>query len=56
MNEYYEILNKNFVMRENQKTLYIFYNENPKLGNGSEIIDKKMLQAALGGSEIEILN
>ncbi len=56
MNEYYESLSKNFIKIDGKQTFYIFYNEKPKLGQKSFNIDKKMLEAALGGIDIEIHN
>jgi hypothetical protein len=36
--------------------LLIFYNTKPKLGYPSAILDQKLLEAVLGGIEIEVLS
>ena len=65
MNEYYEGLTKNFVTsafqtgehRQNllpYPFLFLFYNQKPKVGQPAEILDKKLLEAALSGTQIEI--
>ena len=55
LNEYYEALSKNFVKIPDEKgALYIFYNHRPKLGKPPQILDKKLLDSALSGTEIDI--
>lgn len=65
MNEYYEGLTNNFVTSVFQEGehrqnllpypfLFIFYNQKPKVGRPAEIIDKKLLEAVLGGSQVQI--
>ncbi len=55
LNEYYEALSKNFVKIADEKgSFYIFYNHRPILGHPSSIIDKKLLDSALSGTEIDI--
>jgi len=56
VSEYYESLTKNFVQLSNEKKmLLLFYNSKPKLGQPATILDLKLLEAALGGTEIEVL-
>ena len=56
VSEYYESLTKNFVqLSKEKKMLLLFYNSKPKLGQPATILDLKLLEAALGGTEIEVL-
>jgi hypothetical protein len=57
VSEYYESLTKNFVqLSKEKKMLLLFYNSKPKLGQPATILDLKLLEAALGGTEIEVLS
>ena len=57
VSEYYESLTKNFVWLANEKKMIlIFYNTKPKLGYPSEILEQKLLEAVLGGTEVEVLS
>ena len=57
VSEYYESLTKNFVqLSKEKKMLLLFYNSKPKLGQPVTILDLKLLEAALGGTEIEVLS
>ena len=57
VSEYYESLTKNFVqLSKEKKMLLLFYNSKPKLGQPATILELKLLEAALGGTEIEVLS
>lgn len=58
--EYYESLSKNIVTIEQpnkqERMIYIAYNQKSKMDMTSQIVERKMLEAALGGTEIEAIN
>lgn len=56
MNEYYEILQGNFVMQEKGPQLYMVYHEKSKMEVCAYNIERKLLEAALNGTEIDAVN
>lgn len=57
MNEYYEPLSKNFVVMPNGRPhsmLYMFYHTKSKLPAISDMADRKVIEAVLGGTEVDI--
>ena len=56
INEYYETLSKNFVQSDDGCQLYMLYHEKSKMDVSAFTLDRKLLEEALSGTEIDAVN